>query len=206
MGLLRAKGQVGCPPGIFTDAQLGFCLGAVKVADRYWFVSKALAQAPIPARRMNWPSGPKWDIAHVVHKQRTSQYCFGTRWKHSPMAKHIGCRCGVDRDRGRHDGLQRVPAPIRRAISHIIRVEQHQLPVGPPPNSSMIRGIPCMPSRRANCHPPMTKCPQSPRLRPLTRRDFHLTTICRTLVENRTAQMLQPLRLHQPQQTRGPRD
>ena len=147
MGLLRAKGQVGCPPGIFTDAQLGFCLGAVKVADRYWFVSKALAQAPIPARRMNWPSGPKWDIVHVVHKQCASQYCLGTRWKHSPMAKHVGCRCGVDKDRGRRDGSQRVPMPCRWVISHVIRVGQHHPSVGPPPNSSMIGGYRACPAQ-----------------------------------------------------------
>ena len=104
MEVLRRPGQVGYPPNVATDAQLGFSVMASQSAEVFspearrkvvfWSASREPARGPAKAAKQDtWPNGRRWATAHVAPTQPARRRRPVT-WRESiPGTKPMGSNC-----------------------------------------------------------------------------------------------------------------
>ena len=92
MEFLRAKGQVGYPPTIPTDAQLGYAVIAYHSDDILFDIcgedgSRLVRQEDTCT---TWPAGAKLGSASVVLERPKSRRPYNMKWERSPTRKALG--------------------------------------------------------------------------------------------------------------------
>lgn len=125
----QAKGQVGYPPSIATDAQLGFSVlayqsaavlfGLRKGIPAFPLDSKAHADGPILGGGVYWPSEPKWDGVCAARGPPTSRYPGDTRQGDFQRERPIDFRGGPNVIPGLQGAMPRAFILSAGALSRI---------------------------------------------------------------------------------------
>ena len=105
-----------------------------KEVTRFRFASMDSARAPIRARGMSWPRGPKLVIALVVQGRLTLLRRRGTGWESFRMKWFAVRRCGVKMGRGRRGDSRCAFTPSRQGIPRSVGAGLRSPSVYPAPS------------------------------------------------------------------------
>ena len=126
LGILRARGQFGFPPTMHTDACLGYCAMGYQSSEaarepcdasrRILFRLDSPIEKGRDASTQIWPIGPKWVVARVARRQRTSPRHRRPPWANTARSGCWARRSGQRMARGQSDAWQRSPTEWIMAV------------------------------------------------------------------------------------------